>query len=415
MTTTHDGIVIGTGVMGASCAMHLAAAGLKRLLVLEKAPGPGFGSTGRSVAIVRQTYSRQETTQMAHEALGLFRNWRDYTGLAEPKAGFNGCGVLFLLGRDDPGLAPVLAHHRKVGVASVLLDEQARKEAYPDLDWCGMPLDLEADSHDCEQSVQGLLETEGGFADPVGTAEDMLQVARNLGAQVRYNARVTGIEQQGGRVRAVTVSRGGATETMSAPVVVNCAGPWAVEINRMAGVPLPQRLIPTRIQVVTKGFPETLRGPLPVVADLVSGVYFRLEAGGGSIICGSLREEDEREPVANPDDYNTVADAPFRETTLTRLHHRVNTLVARGSVASYAGLYTVNQEDSHPIIDRSPLEGFFYVNGFSGHGFKLSPVVGTLLARKVVGAWGRQPSQVPEHFFDADRAPLQTNWGGVIA
>ncbi len=84
-------------------------------------------------------------------------------------------------------------------------------------------------------------------------------------------------------------------------------------------------------------------------------------------------------------------------------------------MGSYAGLYTVNTVDSHPVIDRAELEGFFYCNGFSGHGFKLSPVVGMLVARQVLGQWGRGRTAVPVDFFRRDRTPLTTNWGGVIA
>ena len=69
MAATYDGVIIGAGVMGATAALQLAHAGLGRLLVLEKAPGVGFGSTGKSSAIFRQTYSHYETCLMAHESL----------------------------------------------------------------------------------------------------------------------------------------------------------------------------------------------------------------------------------------------------------------------------------------------------------------------------------------------------------
>ena len=183
----------------------------------------------------------------------------------------------------------------------------------------------------------------------------------------------------------------------------------------LAGVTLPNRLVPIRAQMVSKRFSERLKGPIPMVVDMMSGFYGRMEANGVQFICGSVREENEREEVLDLDNYNEVADAPFREEHLRLIHHRVSTFHSRGEITSYAGLYTVNQADYHPIIDGTALEGFFAVCGFSGHGFKLSPVVGNLVTQKVLGQWGRGKSEVPMDFFDADRAPLNSNWGGVIA
>ncbi len=128
-----------------------------------------------------------------------------------------------------------------------------------------------------------------------------------------------------------------------------------------------------------------------------------------------MREEDEREEVADPDDYNEVADAPFREEKQVLLHHRVPTFRTRGEITSLSGLYTVNQDDNHPVIDEADLEGFFPVCGFSGHGFKLSPIVGMIIAQKVLGQWGRGKTAVPLDFFNRNRKPLQSFWGGFFS
>ena len=415
MASAYDGIIIGAGVMGASSAMHLASAGMKRLLLLEKGSGVGSGSTGKSSACIRQTYSHAEVCLMAYEALQLFKNWQDFTGLEAPRANFVNCGVLFLVDKDDASVPAILEIHRRVGVKSALLDDQARLELFPDVDFRAAPAGRVGLEDDAAYNVVALHEREGGFADPVGTAEDMLDVARRLGTQVRFKARVVTILQQGGHVTGVEADIAGRREIIHAPLVINCAGPWAMGINSLAGAPLPQKLVATRNQIVSKQFSETLRGNIPMIIDMVNGIYCRLEANGEQIITGSVLEEDESEEVADPDHYNEVADAPFREQKLALLHHRVTTFAARGKITSYAGLYTVNQDDYHPIIDRSPLEGFFPVCGFSGHGFKLSPVVGTLVAQKVLGQWGRVTSGVPTTFFNAQRPRLTTNWGGVIA
>ena len=426
----YDAVIAGAGVMGASSALHLASAGLRRVLVVEKGPGVGSGSTGRSTAVVRQTYSNFEVSLMAREALERFENWADFVGLRETRANFVRAGVLFLFRRDEPSLASVLDMHRRVGIRSSLLDARQKAEQFPDLDFAAPPPEaLEGTSAGAthpddtpSHEAQALYEPEGGFADPVGTAQDMLDAALALGAEARFNTALTAIDQSGGRVTGVRLAGPEGPARIDTPLVINCAGPWGPALDALAGVSLPHDLVPTRVQMVAKAFGETPRGQLPVMIDMVTGYYGRLEggdlrlkAGGGRLLLGSVRPEDEREAVADPDHYNEVADAPFRERMLTLLKHRVPTFATRGRVSSYAGLYTVNRTDSHPIIDRSPLTGFFNVNGWSGHGFKLSPVAGNLVAHKVLGQWGRGKSEVPTDFFNRDREPIPTRWGGVIA
>ena len=110
-----------------------------------------------------------------------------------------------------------------------------------------------------------------------------------------------------------------------------------------------------------------------------------------------------------------MADAPFRDEKLTVLNHRVSTFRARGEISSYTGIYTVNEDDYHPIIDESELAGFYPVCGFSGHGFKLSPIVGMLVAQKILGRSGRGETKVPLEFFNRNRAAVVTKWAGVMA
>ena len=415
MAKTCEAVIIGAGVMGASTAMHLASAGLKKVVVLEKGPGVGFGSTGKSTACIRQTYSNYEVCLMAFEALQFFRNWSDFTGLKETRADFRNCGVVFLMDPKAPSLPKIMENHQRAGVQFSLLDAQERKNRFPDLSFCSELLDLGADDHRCSEEAITLYEPEGGFADPVGTAQDMLEVATRLGATVFFRSKVTTVLQQGGRVCGVEVDQNGTKETYHTPRVVNCAGPWAMGINAAAGFPLEERLVATRNQIVCKRFSEPLRGGIPMVVDMINGIYFRNDPTGTQIVVGSVKEEEENEVVSDPDHYNEVADAPFREQKLTLLNHRVPTFRTRGEITSYSGLYTVNQNDYHPIIDESDLKGFFPVCGFSGHGFKLSPVVGNLVARKVLGQWGRGRTAVPEGFFDKNRPPLTTHWGGVMA
>ena len=415
---SYDGVIIGAGVMGATVAFQLASAGMGRLLLLDKAPGPGFGSTGKSNAIIRETYSHFETCLMAHEALAIFRQWGDFTGLAEPKGDFRSRGVIFMMHQDDPAIPHVQALHRRVGVVSEWLDGTELRQRYPDLASCSTPIDFSEASHQCAEGLAVLHEPRGGIADPVGTTEDLLNAARALGVETRFNRQVVEINQQSGRVSGVRMEgakSAGGTEEVATPVVINCAGPWAMGLSKAAGAPLKQRIQPTRIQKVGKSLSDPMQAPLPVVNDLVNGLHIRPEPGNEQIFLGSFREEHGSEPVTDPDHFNEVADAPFRETVLSMLEHRVPSIRTRGHITSTCGLYSINLEDNQPVIDESELAGLYVACGFSGHGFKLSPIVGMMMAQKILGQWGKGRTEVPLEFFSRGRNPHRSFWGGFFA
>jgi sarcosine oxidase subunit beta len=55
-----------------------------------------------------------------------------------------------------------------------------------------------------------------------------------------------------------------------------------------------------------------------------------------------------------------------------------------GLASRWAGLYEVSP-DAHPILGRvSQLQGFYVINGFSGHGFMHGPACGLLLAEEIL-------------------------------
>ncbi len=108
-------------------------------------------------------------------------------------------------------------------------------------------------------------------------------------------------------------------------------------------------------------------------------------------------------------------DAGFAERMLASFHHRVPGLEPKGQISGVAGLYTINREDVHPIVGPTSVDGFWVANGFSGHGFKLAPAIGSMVAAAVVGDVTGFDVQVPIEFFAADREPIQMDVKNVLA
>jgi glycine/D-amino acid oxidase-like deaminating enzyme len=410
---TADVVVVGAGIIGLSIAYQLARRRAGRVTVLEKGPAPAEGSTGASSAVLRQRYSHDEVIRLARDGVAAYRSWSEFTHLAEPRARFQHVGVLWMTGEPRERIAAECERLRSNGVAALALDARDLRERFPALSTCTVPLDLSGETeHRCLEGGPCLFEPDGGYTDPVAAAQDLLEAGRRDGVEVRLRSEVARIRSEGGRVNGVDLAdRSG----IDAPVVVNAAGPWCNRVNALAGVELPWALRPTRVQVLYRDWPDEVRGPLPVVGDLSSGIYFRPESRGQQILLGSTRPEDERERVADPDAFDRSVDPDFRGSKLHGLHHRLSSLPHRGRVAGLAGLYTINEQDVHPVIGPTALEGYLVANGFSGHGFKLAPSVGSLIAQHVTGRRVASDTEVPLVFLGVDRAPLVLREKSVLA
>ncbi len=410
---TYDVVIAGAGIIGLSIAWQLARRSTVRIAVIEKGAAVGEGSTGASSAICRVRYSIDETLLLARDGINAYRHWGAFTRLQNPAADFHEDGVLWMPGGDREWAD---AEHRRMqafGIASEVLDDTDIAERFPALSTCTLAPDLETgEAHDCVGGSRNLFEIEGGHVDPMAAASDLVEACRNAGVDVRFRSQVIGVAVAGGRVESVSLDNG---DEVATQLVINAAGPWCNRLTGMVGLELPWTLVPTRIQVMYRDRPEALQGHIPVTADLAGGIYFRTQNNGQQLVIGSVREEDEREAVADPDNFRTETDEDFEVLNLHVLHHRLPALPYSGRVRGYCGLYTTNREDVHPILGPTEVEGYWLANGFSGHGFKLAPAIGSMLAQALTGERRDFDTDVPLSFLAVDREPIGLSSKNVLA
>jgi sarcosine oxidase subunit beta len=415
MRETADVIVIGAGIVGLSVAHQISRRDPRRIIVLDKASNVAEGSTGASSAILRQRYTHHEAVVVARDGLRCHRAWAAYTGLEEPRARFHASGVLWMMGESRERVEHDRDRMVALAIDAALLDAAEVRGRFPALSTCNEPFDMTGETeHRCVDHDSFLFEADGGFFDPVSAAQDLRDVVRGAGVDIRFGAEVSSIRAAGGRIEGVGLADGG---SIDAPVVVNASGPWAARVARMAGLEWNWTIRPIRAQVIYREWPrDIVPGPLPVVGDSSSGIYLRPEASGQQILLGSILHEDEQEVVEDPDRFNNNLDASFRDAKIHALHHRIPSLPHRGRITGLAGMYTMNVEDVHPIVGPTEIEGFIVANGFSGHGFKESPAVGSMIARHITGAEPDEwDTEAPMEFFSIDRDPIELPETTVLA
>jgi glycine/D-amino acid oxidase-like deaminating enzyme len=237
----------------------------------------------------------------------------------------------------------------------------------------------------------------GGYADGYQTAAAFGAAARRLGVTIRQGTPVAAIHPSG---RGVEIVLGGG-ERVSAGVVVVAAGPWTGQLVGPLGIEVPLRTQREQLMVVDPG--RHLPAP-PVLSDLVSLQYVRPwhVAGGGRGARLLVGNSDHREPEwSNPDSYADTIDDDALDEAVSKFGHRFPDLTDAALESSYAGCYDVTP-DYNPIIGLTPLDGVMLCAGFSGHGYKIAPAVGELVADLVVKGSSGDPD-VPDADFRLGR------------
>ena len=360
MTRAADAIIIGGGVTGISTAFHLAGRGLRRVLVLER-KFLAAGGTGRSVGIVRQLYPTRETTLMVVRSLAVFQDFREQVA---GDSGYVQCGALIGVSPAmRPTLEKTLALQKTLGVKAEILEPEDLPRIEPRID----PSGLGAILH----------EPASGYGDPSSVTAGFAEAARRRSVTIEQGVEVVAIHRLGDRVTGVLTSSG---ERIDAPVVVNAAGLWAPGVARLAGLELPIVVGRHAVFIVQR---DPAFGPAHAVyLDLAGGSYVRPETGALTLT-GSLTDDETQHPM-DPDVLGAEVGFDEASEALARTARAIPRLADSRFSRGYAGAFDITP-DWMPILDESPVSGFFIAAGMSGHGFKLAPAVGEMMAALITG------------------------------
>lgn len=345
--------------MGTSIALHLARRHAGRIVLFEKrhvASGP----TGRSSALLRRHYSIELYARMAARSFEAYSHFEDLTGRP---AEITRCGLVMAMGPEDvPAMRDTVAMMRRLGVKVEELSARDLGRVVPGL------------------AVDGLggaaWETDTGYGDPASISQAYAARARELGVDIRQDTQVSGFALTGGRISGVRTADG----DVATSTVVNAAGPWGAALSRAVGIELP--IVASRQQLVILRPGSAAAGARPVFVDMVDSAYYRPETGG-LVLIGTRNRAGVSTPV-DPDTFSERVDPDRVASTAEIAARRFPAFADAEAMGGYASVYDLTP-DLHFIIERSPrVPGLVHSLGFSGHGFKHSPVIGEMVAELVM-------------------------------
>ncbi|XP_012503758.1 PREDICTED: peroxisomal sarcosine oxidase [Propithecus coquereli] len=353
-----DAIVIGAGIQGCFTAYHLAKH-RKKVLLLEQFFLPhSRGSSHGQSRIIRKAYVEDFYTQMMDECYRIWAQLEQEAGTQLHRQ----TGLLLLGMKENSELKTIQATLSKQRVEHQYLSLEEMKQHFPNIQ--------------LSSGEVGILDRSGGVLYADKALRALQDAVRQLGGEVRDGEKVMEIKP-GLPVVVKTASR-----SYQAKSLIITAGPWTNWLLRPLGIELPLQTL--RINVcywqekvpgsygASQAFPCFLGlGQAPHhIYGLPTGEYPGLMKV--SYHHGNRADPDERDcPAARSDSQDVQALCRFVKNYLPGLK-------PEPAVMEHC-MYT-NTPDKHFILDRHPKYDNIVIGaGFSGHGFKLAPVVGKIL------------------------------------
>lgn len=359
-----DAIVIGAGVIGTSVAYHLARLGCTRVLVLDRTQ-IGAGTTSQSSGILRTHYSVIENVRLAQASWAVFNDFANYLGDEDAASGLVKCGYL-IAAPEGPRLAALdaaLKAQQAQGIEVRFLDQAEASSLLPI-------------SRFDDAALIGF-EPEAGFADAYLVATGFARAARRLGVKIREAVEVEKLLVEDGKVTGVDTSVG----RFLADTVISTQNIWARDIERWTGIASP--VVAERHSVLALEGPSAYTFQMPVYKDLgSSGMLYCRSYGGKQML---VSEGIVGEALPAPDNEQGDISMDYMLEVGEQVAERFPSFGEAGVASAWTGVYDVTP-DWNPVLGRLPdIDGLVVGYGFSGHGFKLSPAVGLVLAQCALG------------------------------
>lgn len=357
-------VVIGAGAFGGWTALSLLRRGARVTLLDAWGPGHVRASSGGETRVIRATYgTRAVYTALAARALTL---WREHDERFQ-RGFFRKTGAVWLFGKDDAfgrASAEGLAAH---GLPFEWLTPRDAAVRYPQFAYDGV--------------ASVLYEPEAGYLLARRACEHVAERVAAEGGVVRAGAVRSPVRLEGSPVKRITLEDGTAVD---ADVFVFACGPW---LGALFPDVIGASVTPTRQEIYYFGAPagddRFSDARLPVWVDFGDRLIYGIP---GNANRGFKLADDTPGAVFDPTNGSREIAREGADAARAFLARRFPALAAAPLLGGEVCQYEASP-DSHFIVDRHPRAGnVWIVGGGSGHGFKMGPALGEVIAGAVLGA-----------------------------
>ncbi len=383
-------VIVGGGIAGCSTAYHLAKLGQTDVLLLEQGQLT-CGTTWHAAGLVGQMRPNRNQTRMSTYGIELYAQLEAETGLA---TGWKQCGSINVARTPErmQVLRKQAALARSFGIEVEAISAQRAGEMYPLLR---------------TDDLQGAIWIPGdGKANPADLTMSLAKGARNCGVKIVEGVEVAAVMHEHGRVSGVRVQLDGEPHDIACEILVNCAGQWARQFGRLAGVNVPLYSA-EHFYMVTDRI-EGVHPMLPVMRDPDGFIYYKEEVGG--LVMGGF------EPKAKPWTVDPIP-STFRfellgedwdqfEILMMNAIHRTPCLETAKIKMLLNGPESFTPDGNFILGEAPEMRNYFVAAGFNSAGIANSGGAGSLIAQWIVGG------EAPLDLWDVDIrrfAPFSAN------
>ena len=367
-------VIIGGGIHGCSVAYHLAKAGWKDVILLER-KALTSGTTWHAAGLVGQLQGSHATTAFASYGVELLQEIEAETG---QNPGFRQSGSISIAVNEER-LAEL---KRKADFASLFgveahyLDTDEISERWPLMNADGV--------------LGGIHMPSDGSANPIDLTQALAKGARMHGATIRERIKVEEVLTKSGKVVGVRTDDG----TISADVVVNCGGMWARELGKKNGVGVPLHAC-EHYYLVTEPIPD-LPSDLPVLRSYCDGTYWKEDAG--KLLFGFAHFHAKawaKDGIPESFEFDSL---PFVEEDVMEVlelsMNRVPILQETGIRTFFNGPESYSHDGRFTLGEAPDLKGYYVLAGVNSTGIQSGPGAGKALADWIMA--GHPPMDLAE-------------------
>ena len=386
LPTQAQVVIVGGGIIGCSLAYHLTKLGWTDIVLLERKQLT-CGTTWHAAGLVGQLRATQNMTKLAQYTAELFKGLEAETGQA---TGFVQPGSLSLATNESrfEELKRGASMARVFGLEVDVISAKEAQEKWPLIN--------------IDDVVGAVFLPEDGAVNPIDVTQALAKGAKQGGAKIFEETKVTDIHTKNGRVTGVATDRG----DIKAEIIVNCAGMWARELGLKVGANVPLHAA-EHFYIVTDNMDGMTQG-LPVLRDVDNCAYYKEDAG--KLLLGAF------EPTAKPwgmdgipDDFSFTQlpdDFDHFEPVLEAAMKRLPALENVGIRLFFNGPESFTPDDRYLLGPTPEVENFYVAAGFNSIGIQSAGGAGKVLADWIVN---KRP---PMDLWDVDirrMLPFQNN------